>query len=92
MVRSRFDRRDWFCYAAGAMGRWVAALRLTGVGFFIGGAIALGVFGGHWLDGKLDTCLFWIIGLILGVAVAFYGVYQMLLPLIGNKRDGENSQ
>ncbi|HCP60200.1 MAG TPA: hypothetical protein DIT43_01275 [Dehalococcoidia bacterium] len=74
------------------MGRWVAALRLTGVGFFIGGAIALGVFGGHWLDSKLDTSLFWIIGLILGIAVAFYGVYQMLLPLIGNKRDGENSQ
>lgn len=74
------------------MGRWVAALRLTGVGFFIGGAIALGVFGGHWLDGKLDTGVFWIIGLILGIVVAFYGVYQMLLPLIGNKGDGENSQ
>ncbi len=92
MVRSRFDRRDWFCYAAGAMGRWVAALRLTGVGFFIGGAIALGVFGGHWLDGRLGTGVFWIIGLIFGIAVAFYGVYQMLLPLIGNKRDGENSR
>lgn len=62
------------------------------MGFFIGGAIALGVFGGHWLDGKLDTGVFWIIGLILGIVVAFYGVYQMLLPLIGNKGDGENSQ
>ena len=67
------------------------ALRLVGVGFFIGGSIVLGVFGGHWLDGKLDTSLFWIIGLILGIVVAFYGVYQMLLPLIGNKRDKENS-
>ena len=73
------------------MRRWEAALRLTGVGFFIGGSIALGVFGGHWLDSKLDTNLFWIIGLILGIVVAFYGVYQMLLPLISNRRDKENS-
>ena len=73
------------------MRRWEAALRLTGVGFFIGGSIALGVFGGHWLDAKLDKSLFWIIGLILGIVVAFYGVYRMLLPLIGNKRDKENS-
>ena len=69
----------------------MAALRFIGVGFFIGGSITLGVFGGHWLDTKLDTSLFWIIGLILGIAVAFYGVYQMLLPLIGSKRDKENS-
>ena len=72
------------------MGRWVAALRLVGVGFFIGGSIALGIFGGHWLDTKFNTHLFWIAGLILGILVAFYGVYQMLLPLIGNKRNKEN--
>ncbi len=73
------------------MGRRVAALRLIGVGFFIGGSIALGVFGGHWIDNRLDTSLFWIVGLILGIVVAFYGVYRMLLPLMDNKRDGENS-
>jgi len=67
------------------MTRWVAALRLVGIGFYIGGSIALGVFIGHWLDGKLDTSLFWIIGLILGVIVAFYGVYHMLLPFMGKK-------
>jgi len=73
------------------MGRWVAALRLVGVGFFIGGSIAFGIFAGRWLDTKLDTQFFWIAGLILGIVVAFYGVYQMLLPLIGNKRNKENS-
>jgi len=73
------------------MGRRVAALRLVGVGFFIGGSIALGVFVGHWLDNRLDTSLFWVAGLILGIVVAFYGVYRMLLPLMGNKRDRENS-
>ncbi|GAI74770.1 unnamed protein product, partial [marine sediment metagenome] len=56
-----------------------------------GGSIALGVFGGHWIDNRLDTSLFWIVGLILGIVVAFYGVYRMLLPLMDNKRDGENS-
>ena len=73
------------------MNRWVTALRLTGVGFFIGGSIVLGVFAGHWVDNRLNTSLFWIIGLILGIIVAFYGVYRMLLPFIGNKRDRGNS-
>ena len=72
------------------MSRWVAALRLVGVGFFIGGSIVLGVVAGLWLDSRLDKSLFWIVGLILGVVVAFYGVYQLLLPLIGNKRGKEN--
>jgi len=72
------------------MGRRVAALRLVGVGFFIGGSIATGVFAGRWLDTKLDTQLFWIVGLILGIVVAFYGVYQMLLPLISSKQNKEN--
>ena len=71
------------------MGRREAALRLVGVGFFIGGSIILGVFVGRWLDTKLDTHLFWIIGLILGIVVAFYGVYQMLLPLMNSKRNKE---
>jgi len=74
------------------MSRWVAALRLTGVGFFIGGCIILGVFAGFWLDNKLSTKpVFMIVGLILGVIVAGYGVYQMLLPLLDNKQDKENN-
>jgi len=73
------------------MNRLVAALRLTGVGFFIGGSIALGVFGGLWVDNKLDLNFLWLVGLILGLVVAFYGVYQMLLPLVRSKQDKENS-
>jgi len=72
--------------------RLVAALRLTGVGFFIGGAIAGGVFAGLWADSKFNTEPFLVIvGLLLGIIVAFYGVYQMLLPLMRSKRDKENS-
>ncbi|MAF85050.1 MAG: hypothetical protein CL875_00975 [Dehalococcoidales bacterium] len=73
------------------MGRWVAALRLVGVGFFIGGSIVLGLFVGRWLDNWRGTNLFWIVGLIIGIVVAFYGVYRMLLPVMGNKRERGNS-
>jgi F0F1-type ATP synthase assembly protein I len=71
------------------MSRWVAALRLTGVGFFIGICIAGGAFGGWWLGDKKP--LFMIVGLVVGLAVATYGVYQMIRPLMSNRRDKENS-
>ncbi len=74
------------------MSRWVAALRLLGVGFFIGGSILLGVVVGLWLDSKFNTSpILVIVGLVLGIAIAFIGVYQMLLPLIGSKQDKENN-
>ena len=73
------------------MPRWVAAARLLGVGFFIGGCIVLGVLGGLWIDDRLSTePVFIIVGLVLGIFVAFYGVYQMLLPLLKDKQDKEN--
>jgi F0F1-type ATP synthase assembly protein I len=73
------------------MSRWAAALRFIGVGFFIGGSIVLGVAAGLWIDSKLDSEPIGVIsGLILGVIVAVYGVYQMLLPLIKNKQDKED--
>ena len=74
------------------MTKWVAALRLVGVGFFVGGSILLGVLAGLWLDSKLNSAPIWVIvGLFLGLVIAFYGVYRMLLPFMGNKRDKENS-
>jgi len=74
------------------MSRWVAALRLIGVGFFIGGCILMGVVGGLWLDSRLNTSpILVIVGLVLGIVVAFYGVYRMLLPFIGNKQGEETS-
>jgi ATP synthase protein I len=74
------------------MGRWEAALRFIGVGWFVGLSILLGVWGGLWLDEKFGTAPILVIaGLILGLVVAFYGVYRMLLPLMRNKRDKENS-
>jgi ATP synthase protein I len=78
-------------YVKADMNRWVAALRLTGVGFFIAACILLGIFVGLWVDGKLNTEPFFMIGgLLVGLVVAIYGVYRMIQPLMGNKRDKEN--
>ena len=64
------------------------ALRLVGVGFYIGGCIAGGVLLGLWIDSKYNTRpLFAIAGLIVGIALAFYGVYEMLIPLFERKHD-----
>lgn len=72
------------------MSKWEAAFRLVGVGFFVGASIVLGVAAGLWLDNKLNTRpIFAIGGLLAGIIIAFYGVYQMLLPLI-NRRNREN--
>lgn len=74
------------------MKRWVAALGLTGIGFFVAGSIILGVLGGRWLDNRLNSEPVWIIvGLILGILVAFFGMYNMLRPFIGNNQDRGSS-
>jgi len=74
------------------MRRRVAALGAVGFGFFVAGSIVLGVVGGRWLDSKLNSEPVWtIVGLILGIVVAFYGVYTMLRPFITNKQNKRNS-
>jgi ATP synthase protein I len=74
------------------MSRWAAALRLTGVGFYVGACIVGGTFGGLWLDGKVGTRpLFLIGGLLLGVVLAFYGLYRMIQPFISDKGNGEDA-
>lgn len=70
---------------------WVEALRVLGVGFFVGGSIVLGVVLGIWLDTVFDTHWLWIAGLILGIVVASWGVYLTLLPLLGKNDSKENS-
>lgn len=70
------------------MSRWVAALRLMGIGWYIGCSIVLGVFAGIWLDSKFNTKpILVIVGLVLGVIVAFYGTYRMILPNIDKKQN-----
>ena len=70
------------------MNHWEAALRLTGVGFYIGGCIVGGVYLGLWLDGKFDIRpLFTLLGLGLGLFFALYGTYRMLLPAMGKGKE-----
>jgi F0F1-type ATP synthase assembly protein I len=70
---------------------WLAALSLSGIGFYIAGSIILCTIGGHWLDTKFGTGPLWfIVGLILGIVVAGYGTYSMLKPFMesGGKEKG----
>lgn len=79
-------------YLEAGMNRWLAALKLVGVGWYISLCILLGILAGRWLDSKFNTePLLVIVGLILGLTIAFYGVYRMLLPGIRTKQDKGNS-
>lgn len=65
--------RDWLGPAA----------HLTGIGWFVGTAILLGVLLGRWGDGQLGTePVFTLIGVIVGLAVALVGGVQMLLQFL----------
>jgi len=61
----------------------ILALRVTGLGWYIALCILLGVLGGLWLDNKANTSpLCMLLGTFLGVAVAFYGTYKIVSPLL----------
>jgi ATP synthase protein I len=73
------------------MNRWLTALKLLGMGWFVSGSILLGVLGGRWIDEQLHSePLLLVIGLIVGLFVAFYGIYRML-PGSGNNQSQGNS-
>jgi F0F1-type ATP synthase assembly protein I len=60
-----------------------AAVSLLGIGWFFAVSIIGGILGGLLLDGWLDTKpLFSILGLVLGLAVAFYGGFRALMRVI----------
>jgi len=63
--------------------RYAVAVRLLGMGWYVATSILGGVLGGLWLDGRtgLDP-LFTLLGLMLGLVAAFYGVYKMAAPLL----------
>ena len=67
-------------------------MRLIGLGWYVGLSIAVGVAGGLWLDSKLDTSIiFTLVGLGIGLSVAFLGIYRMVLSVIEEERDKEKS-
>ena len=69
--------------------RWAAVFRFIGIGWYIGICILLGALGGRWLGQKLDggsgEIILTIVGLFLGLIVAFYGTYRMVKALTAEK-------
>ena len=76
-------------------GTLAVVLQLLGVGWYVAICVIGGLFGGLWLDRKLDGLpVFTLVGIVLGTVLAFYGIYKMLLPLLINsqgieKQNGE---
>ena len=75
------------------MDKWIQGIKLIGVGFYICACIIGGALAGMWLDSKFDTKpILILIGLILGLVIAFWGVFQMLMPIIkeyNRKKEGK---
>ncbi|MSQ40252.1 MAG: AtpZ/AtpI family protein [Dehalococcoidia bacterium] len=64
--------------------------QLVGIGWYVGLCIVGGVAGGLWLDRRVGTVpLFTLLGLLLGVVLAFYGMYRMVRTLLGD-HDGDS--
>jgi uncharacterized ion transporter superfamily protein YfcC len=70
------------------MDKWIPALKLTGIGFYIVTCIVGGALAGWWLSGK--NTLFLIIGLLAGLILAVYGVYHMIRVFINDQKNKEN--
>ena len=65
------------------MNRRVLAVRLTGLGWYVGSCIVIGVVGGVAIDKWLSLKpLFTLLGLVFGTTAAFYGLLKMIRPLI----------
>lgn len=71
------------------MSRWVVpAASLLGAGWFFATAVILGVVLGRWADDATGLePTFTLAGIVLGLAVALYGGYRMLQPLVSRLND-----
>ena len=71
--------------------RWAGVIRFIGIGWYIAACILLGALGGRWigqkLDGRSSEVIFTILGLIVGLIVAFLGVYRMFRAIESNNQD-----
>ena len=69
---------------------WASALRFTGIGWYIAVSIIAGTLGGAWLDGKVGSSpWFLLLGLLLGLVVAFYGTYRMAAQYLSGPKDSK---
>ena len=66
--------------------------RLLGLGWYVALCLVVGILGGLWLDRQLRLSpLFLLLGLALGLIVAFVGIFRMVQESIeeGNDQVGE---
>ena len=61
------------------------ALQLLGIGWYVGLSFGGGGVGGYWL-GQLFGLnpLFTLLGIGVGIAAAVYGMYRMLMAVLGS--------
>jgi F0F1-type ATP synthase assembly protein I len=75
------------------MGRLPPAVRLLGIGWYFALCIVLGIVGGVLLDRQVGKDhIFTLIGLFLGLILAFFGGYTMLREELGlrQRRQGDD--
>jgi len=71
--------------------RWAGVIRFVGIGWYIAACILLGALGGRWVGRKLDgsgsEVIFTLLGLGLGLILAFFGVYRMVKAIESDNQD-----
>ena len=73
------------------MKRWYTALQLLGVGWYVSVSILFGVIAGRWLDDRFGSEPWLLIaGLLLGITVAFYGIYRMIPKIVNGGSKGND--
>ena len=69
------------------MNRLPPAARLFGIGWYFAVCIVGGVMGGFFLDKVADSSpVLTMLGLLLGMVIAFYGGYRMLIEVLRDSR------
>jgi F0F1-type ATP synthase assembly protein I len=61
------------------------SVQLIGIGWYVALTIVLGAVGGVFLDRAIDTKpVFTLLGLVLGLFLAFYGGYVQLMETLNS--------
>jgi len=54
----------------------------TNIGWVFTFSVLIGIFGGRWIDGKMDTDpLFMLIGAFLGIIAGFYNFFKVTMQI-----------
>ena len=76
-----------------AHSRWITGLQFIGLGWFMAASILGGTFGGLYLDKWLDTKpVFLLLGVLLGVILAFFGTYRMSIRYLAGGLEHEEGK